>query len=93
MYTHAEKMGHELNTWCIYVKHMVGVKKDSSIHIPKFFFYFCVRYSALLHRPSLGFRGVGGCWDRARDSCDYGSAVITTRLDLISSYLRSVHYI
>ncbi len=35
-------------------------------------FSFYVRYSTLLHLPPLRFHFVGGCWDRSKDSCDYG---------------------
>jgi hypothetical protein len=33
---------------------------------------FYVRYSTLLHKPSLRFHCVGGCWDRTQDSSDFG---------------------
>jgi hypothetical protein len=36
------------------------------------FFFFYVLYSTLLHLPPLRLTCVGGCWDRTRDSCDYG---------------------
>jgi hypothetical protein len=34
--------------------------------------FFYVRYSTLLHLPTLRFNCVGGCWDRTQDCCDFG---------------------
>jgi hypothetical protein len=38
----------------------------------KYFFFFYVLYSALLHLPPLKFHCVGGCWDRTQDCCVFG---------------------
>jgi hypothetical protein len=38
-------------------------------------FFTCqmfVLYSTPIYLPPLRFRGVGGCWDRTQDSCDFG---------------------
>ncbi len=37
------------------------------------FYPFYVHYSTLLHLLPLRFHGVGGCWDRIQDSCDFGT--------------------
>ncbi len=36
------------------------------------FIIFYVLYSTLLHLPPLRFHGVGRCWDRTQDCCDFG---------------------
>ncbi len=47
--------------------------------------YMYVLYSTLLHLPPLRFHCVGGCWDRAQDSCDFGVAIRR------SSHLATTH--
>jgi hypothetical protein len=35
-------------------------------------FSFYVLYTTLLHLASLKFHGVGECWDRSQNCCDFG---------------------
>ncbi len=37
-----------------------------------FRFFMYAHYSTLLRLPPFRFHCVGGCWDRAQDSCDFG---------------------
>ncbi len=55
--------------------HLLNFFGDRKVFFLKgdfYFLYFYVRYSTLLHLPPLRFHCVGGCWERAQDSCDFG---------------------
>ncbi len=49
-----------------------GLSKEFFQLIGSIFLKCTVLYSTLLHLPPLRFHGVGECWDRTQDSCDFG---------------------
>jgi hypothetical protein len=66
------------------------------IHKRGVFCIFLVRYSALLHLPSLRIHRVRGCWDRTSNLGQlqlrhWLSDALTTRLDLIHTLLDLIH--